>query len=352
MARGRGIGTHVMVAIPRVHCKTVVTIAFVLYIGCTKAGHQVPRQSEEENRQCWSWQGTHAACCTLCCCTCTQVCRASSVGCQHTSYHTQSEADARTRDWTLGMMAYEKILTSLTEITSQQQRSAASEEASDASGGGAAPSQSKKGGGKKRARTSTSAASLQGADAADADNSNEAQGAQPSSSSGSDSEVEAPVRKRVTHRGRFKKREASKAVSNYSCEDLTAIIGAASSFPDLTAINAVQRTAPPHDTSDEEAEKGGGNGMDDVDDVHGHTQAPMRHVIQGPPTPPPEEEDQSTAWWRNYFCRSGRLGSARTNTKRVKKVRDEVLCGLGHVWTEISTTPQHSGCDICRSSFD
>ncbi len=220
-------------------------------------------------------------------------------------------------------MAYEKILTSLTEITSQQQRSTASEVASDASGGGGG---GRSGGGKKRTRSGTSKASEDKKASRDGDD--VVNGAQPSSSSSSDDGEAPAIRKRVTHRGRFKKREASKAVSNYSCEDLTAIIGAASSFPDLTAITAQPATTHEDTSSEDDDDVKTGKDKRGKDkggkDKGGRKKAIVqndntRHV-EAPLTPPPEEEDQGTAWWRNYFCRSGRLGSARTNARRAKKV--------------------------------
>lgn len=47
-----------------------------------------------------------------------------------------------------------------------------------------------------------------------------------SAGSGSEDDRPAPIRRTVTHVGRFKRREASKAVRSYSSADLAAIVGA------------------------------------------------------------------------------------------------------------------------------
>lgn len=168
------------------------------------------------------------------------------------------------------MVAYERLLSNLTEITSAQQPST-SDAASDASGGAGSSSSSD----------------------------------EHAHASSSSSEEDIAPRRRVTHRGRFKKREASKAVSAYSCEDLTAIIGATASIVGGPSAAPVAPEAPA-------GKKRKCVDKHDADQQRTHEERKAERQEQA--------ARDAKSWWNAYFCRAGRTGAgARPATSR--KVR-------------------------------
>ncbi|PNW81226.1 hypothetical protein CHLRE_07g347300v5 [Chlamydomonas reinhardtii] len=251
-----------------------------------------------------------------------------------------AENAQNTRDWTTGMVSFDRILANLKEVSA---RPAAADDSSSSDDEAAAKAPKK-----AAKKADTKKAKKSGKDKRKRSASPSSSG---SSSSGSDSEDEAARAKRIklaSHVGRYHKRERAKLVKNYSAGDLDAILGgmkaakeevAAEEAADAEGLDptgagamgfimpviAEVRAAPRQqedsssDEEDEEQEqKAGGSGR----------AAAAKDAAAGPsaskpakqpkaPEPQPEEqwEPGKKPWWAGMFVRAGRMGSIRQELK-------------------------------------
>jgi Pin2-interacting protein X1 len=265
----------------------------------------------------------------------------------------QVEAD-RARDWSGGMLEFHRVLSTLSEVTSQhanKRTDGSSSEDSDASDGEGAAARRKAGKGAKRkkgadggepAGNAKRASKGKGAADADADAAAAAKAAkaakkkakrakkggkaaaappaEPSSSSDGGAAAAPPpaqrARKAATHLGRFKKRENAKSVRNYSTTDLAAILGGDPFAEMAAALGEVRSEAAAGGASSSGSDGEGGGGA----------------AAARPPAPAPRslqqqaerraaeaaaeaarraEEDAAGLWWSGYFTRSGRMGALK-----------------------------------------
>ena len=250
----------------------------------------------------------------------------------------------RARDWSKGMMDFHRVLSNLSEITSQHATigdQGDSDEESDASDAEAKhgsnkrtalkiskkkdrkekkKKKKKKGGEKTNKRKRSSQSSDRESDTDD----------------GSETKLErsnSESVKRVkfaTHVGRFKKRENAKMVKNYSHNDLAAILGCGNdafpSFPD-----ALGPTAPPSTESSADEAVQSQNDSDDQRQIQDkvlvgvtnqntdqfNSQSSDKELqigVEEPANVDTSSSLQADLWWSSYFCRSGRIGSSSNNT--------------------------------------
>ncbi|KAI3435872.1 hypothetical protein D9Q98_001930 [Chlorella vulgaris] len=151
------------------------------------------------------------------------------------------EAAEHAQNWTNGMLDFHRVLSNLSEVVSEHARRGASSDDDDSDAPGQAkPEQQTRGKKQQKGKPKDSTRGKKRKQLA------------PSSISSSSEEEEeqdvvaaAPQRvKAATHLGRFKKREAGKAVKGYSQHDLAAIIGvdpfaaAAAAIPEVRAQHA------------------------------------------------------------------------------------------------------------------
>lgn len=261
-------------------------------------------------------------------------------------------ASERARDWSTGMADFHRVLSTLSEITSQHAGKRRGEEDSDDDGETTLDEKSDASDGelkkkqvktsKKESKTNESSKSekkkkkekkkskrkVKSGDSCEDDSEDEDKG-KKGNSSDEQKDEEAPAPKRVklaTHLGRFKKRENAKMVKNYSTHDLAAILGEDPFAAAAAAIAEAQPHAAPSGggySSDSESDS------DEDDNKAGPRNATNKGGARAaaaslgkPPRPPKasqptvvivEDEDVDTTeyWWSNYFVRRGRMGSLR-----------------------------------------
>lgn len=289
-------------------------------------------------------------------------------------------AAERARDWTTGMHDFHRVLSTLSEVTSQHARggsvssssSGGEEERSEASDGPAARRAEKR---RRRTEAAAKAGSSAAAEKEDGtkkkkkkkkkgkekkagkvaeqpaagsvptQQQQQPQQQQEDSSSGSEPEApQQPQRaKRVaTHLGRFKRREAAKMVRGYSSKDLEAILGGVST----AAVAPVQHRA-------NELAWGAGPAAVVRAASEEPEEAPESSAARGkpaaapaacPPTPPPGHSPADEgSWWRGQFHRAagGGVGAAQAPGTRpaltVRGFREEDQEGLYNLVHENAT---------------
>ena len=256
----------------------------------------------------------------------------------------------RARDWSNGMAEFHRVLSTLSEITSQHARGKGDDDAgtattteneqSDASDGDLRKARRKKNKDTKKKKK---------------DEKKKEKKKRKGNSSGSDSqdskdeeEEEAPpAHKRVklaTHLGRFKKRESAKMVKNYSTHDLAAILGE-DPFASRTVVEINNTMNNNNDDDGYESESESESEQDEKKNDDRKKKVSFAHDIsqqqqprEGEDVPPlslEEEEEEAkiikakteeARWWSSYFVRCGRMGSlkrSRTKTQRGFSEQDQ-----------------------------
>ena len=273
----------------------------------------------------------------------------------------QVEAAEQARAWTTGMLDFHRVLSNLSEVTSQHAKrgsssdseGGSSEEESDASDGEQAakrtaaptarPPKPPAGSGKvqqggeakagKKRKRAEAAGKKSGGGSSSSDDSGRGSGDEGSGgpSSGEGLKAGGWRVKAATHIGRFKKRENAKMVQNYSEHDLAAILGgdpfaaAAAQLGELTA----QRRCSSSGSSGSDSGSSSGSEAEEPPAAAAerqrrqHTAAveaaaaalpakrPKRRPA--PVQPPTPEEPGEGQWWFGMFQRAGRLGSMRSS---------------------------------------
>lgn len=274
-------------------------------------------------------------------------------------------AAERARDWSAGMADFHRVLSNLSEVTSQHAKSGehGSSEESDASDAEIDPGhktvqktkkvtelvtelpkgrkkkdkKSKKENKKKRKEIEPTNGSI--ANGSKDNDVSEERDKCKDEPGGNKKRV-----KFATHLGRFKKRENAKMVRNYSENDLAAILGCGSGvFPSMP-INA-----EPHDPSIPKSDS-------DVDDIRQSVTTGVQATLNsqklsgaivisdgrdssqndrvdefedaGPAAMMDDggssmkvPSDHSLQWWNSYFCRAGSIGSGSSYTTIISRSR-------------------------------
>eukprot|EP00198_Chlamydomonas_reinhardtii_P003111 XP_001692447.1 predicted protein [Chlamydomonas reinhardtii] len=203
-----------------------------------------------------------------------------------------AENAQNTRDWTTGMVSFDRILANLKEVSA---RPAAADDSSSSDDEAAAKAPKK-----AAKKADTKKAKKSGKDKRKRSASPSSSG---SSSSGSDSEDEAARAKRIklaSHVGRYHKRERAKLVKNYSAGDLDAILG---------GMKAAKEEVAAEEAADAEG----------LDPTGAGAMGFIMPVIAEPKAPEPQPEEQwepgKKPWWAGMFVRAGRMGSIRQELK-------------------------------------
>ncbi|RMZ56619.1 hypothetical protein APUTEX25_002708 [Auxenochlorella protothecoides] len=181
----------------------------------------------------------------------------------------QVESADRARDWSAGMLDFHRVLSNLSEVTSQH---ATSGDSSDGSG------------------SESDAEEAPAAEATPA----------PAKPAPPKPAPPKPAPKSVSHQGRFKRRESAKDVRQYTSGSLQAILGGVDPFAALAAAQARPEVEWPSAARSADAAPAPQVSRPD---------ASARPRPAAPPTPALPRTDPG-AWWAGYFERSGRLGSA------------------------------------------
>eukprot|EP00887_Chlorella_sp_A99_P006340 scaffold3.g6340.t1 len=266
------------------------------------------------------------------------------------------EAAEQARAWTTGMLDFHRVLSNLSEVTSQHARRRASsddssedssdeERVSDASGGAGAAGRKR-----KAAEPSSSDGSSGGSSSSGGSDSDDEASSSDGGSGGSGSEggrgagaapravaLLPPAGRRVkaaTHIGRFKKRETAKMVQNYSEHDLAAILGGDPFAATAAAVGEVRAARPAATASDSEEaaerearvrapapkkqkkqrkqeQKTEAAAAAAAAAAAPPPPAKARAAARAPAQPPTPEEAGEGQWWGLVFHRAGRLGAAR-----------------------------------------
>lgn len=245
----------------------------------------------------------------------------------------QVEAADHARNWTTGMLEFHRVLSTLSEITSQHAKGGASsgddsDVDSDASDG---EKQEEKAKLKKKEKSKKKNASKEDVKTKDkstlknkskSKSKSKAEATPPAASPSDDEEGSKPSDedagvqnvKRVkfaTHIGRFKRRESAKVVKNYSSNDLAAILGGDPFASVAAAVNETQRDDSSSDSDESDSE----------DAPSAPAAAPAQQMAVATPFQQAmamehrEEDvpaDEGDHWWSGYFTRAGRLGSMRS----------------------------------------
>lgn len=187
------------------------------------------------------------------------------------------EAAERARDWSVGMVEYHRVLSTLSEITSQHASQKLESEASE--GECKQKKDIKK---RKKARKDKERKCLTEGEA------------------NKEGEPNAKRLKSATHLGRFKRRETAKMVQNYSANDLAAILGlSADPFAAACAAQCEKPIERPRSPTPDD------KGTEAV------TESTIMHV---------EEIDQTGIehWWHGYFTRAAsRIGAAMQKAGKI-----------------------------------
>ncbi|KAK9831786.1 hypothetical protein WJX74_009295 [Apatococcus lobatus] len=241
------------------------------------------------------------------------------------------EAAEHSKDWKIGMVAFDHVLSALKEVRAQHDKdqhgqstadsdSSSSEEEEEEEAPAAPPP-------KKKARVQPAAqpksepvrrkSKMKAVAAAESTADEVSMGKKPSkkqklrkdTQQAAAAAAAAAAAKNPTHLGRFARREAGKRVKGYSATDLAAILGGgASDAPPKAApaaepatLDAPEQPAPSSDASEETALE--------VGDDAGTSQP---------------EQDDSGKWWSKAFSRAGRMGSRPMDVKDAPKPKVNV----------------------------
>ncbi|KAG7669838.1 hypothetical protein Ndes2437B_g06027 [Nannochloris sp. 'desiccata'] len=259
-----------------------------------------------------------------------------------------SAAD-RAKEWTAGMADFHRVLSTLSEITSQhagkepgegdsedEGAATTSDEESDASDGERlkkkkkkeksssknVPSKAEK---KKRKKEEKK---LKQQEKKVKENSRNRGGSDDDDDKDEEEAVPAKRAKVATHLGRFKKRESAKMVSNYSSHDLAAILG-----EDPFAAAAAAITAAGGRSGGQQSSGGYESDSESDSDLEGNIKKKMekslaktkkiitiqehqeaqKNAEQGLKDDGRDDdnEDLTEYWWSSYFVRRGKMGSLR-----------------------------------------
>ncbi|KXZ53675.1 hypothetical protein GPECTOR_6g592 [Gonium pectorale] len=271
------------------------------------------------------------------------------------------------RDWTTGMVSFDRILANLKEVTATRK------EAPDAGGNHSSSSdeendETRKKGKKgkkaaKKAEPSSDAKRKRASPRPAAAESSSPSKVSGRSSSGSDDDddsegpgIQAKRLKLASHVGRYSKRERAKFVKNYSASDLDAIlggvagskaaddedevadgatgVGSLSGLPDgMSFMPVIAEVRAARAAQDDDSD--GGSSDEEEDAAAGAAPAPSGPIAQTEATAakPPRRTKQRTSeqeqqppqaeewepgkkpWWAGMFVRAGRMGSIRQELK-------------------------------------
>lgn len=261
-------------------------------------------------------------------------------------------AAERARDWSTGMADFHRVLSTLSEITSQHAGKRKGEEdsdddgettpdeQSDASDGELKKKQAKKAKKESKSKERSKAekkkkekkkSKRKSKGESSPDDASDGDTGKKENSEEEDKDEDGPAPKRVkfaTHLGRFKKRENAKMVKNYSTHDLAAILGEDPFAAAAAAIAEAQPAAPVasgggyNTDSESESDEEGVNDNNNASAPRNKNAAKNAPSAGKPPRPPKapettavvhEEEDVDTTeyWWSSYFVRRGKMGSLR-----------------------------------------
>ncbi|KAG2442104.1 hypothetical protein HYH02_009593 [Chlamydomonas schloesseri] len=267
-----------------------------------------------------------------------------------------AENAQNTRDWTTGMVSFDRILAGLKEVSARPAAaddSSSSDEEEEAAKAKKAPKKASKKADTKKAKKSSKNKRKRSASPSSSDSSSASDsGSSSSSDSESESEDEAARAKRVklaSHVGRYHKRERAKLVKNYSAGDLDAILGGMAAakqeveaeeaaeaaaagldptgagalgfvMPVIAEVRAAPRQQEDDSSSDEEEEEAGGSGRGAAGAAAAAAPSaskPAKKAKKPEPQPQPEEqwEPGKKPWWAGMFVRAGRMGSIRQELK-------------------------------------
>ena len=250
----------------------------------------------------------------------------------------------RAREWTTGMAEFHRVLSTLSEVTSQHAGKKGNDdeessdddddEDSDASDGDLKKKkdtprkkQKKVKEDKKKTSEKKRKKKMEKEKKAKKKSAKRNVSSSSSSSSSDDDEEEEeeedavaePVHKRVklaTHLGRFKKRESAKMVQNYSAHDLAAILG---EDPFAAAALAYQSTTTAVYQSDESSDESEDDEEMNLTKKNGGSEKKKKKINKSAVAAHADDDeddadamvDTTECWWSNYFVRRGRMGSLR-----------------------------------------
>jgi Pin2-interacting protein X1 len=250
----------------------------------------------------------------------------------------------RAKEWTAGMADFHRVLSTLSEITSQhagkkpeeedsedEAAATTTDEESDASDGELKKKKKKDNSSKNKILSKTEKKKRKKEEKkALKQKKNKKSTSTSSSSSGDDEKEDAAPAKRVklaTHLGRFKKRESAKMVANYSSHDLAAILGEDPFAAAAAAVTAAagQQSSGGYESdseSDSEANEDGdkitkrqkksATKTTKVITIQEHQEAQEAAADKNAKQEESEkDEDLSEYWWSSYFVRRGKMGSLR-----------------------------------------
>jgi Pin2-interacting protein X1 len=279
-------------------------------------------------------------------------------------------AAERARDWSTGMLDFHRVLSSLSEITSQHacRTEIPSDEDSDASGGEQdnvksliarkpkafgtqsneedakkrnKSSKEKKGGAKEKGKSlkKRKRTGEKSGDDEDGSGSDAQQGANTGTVQDDATAAVPRSGKRVkfaTHVGRFKKRETAKMVKNYSQHDLAAILGTDPFAEAAKTVNAAEvelKRSPSPQSVSKDCQSSPSSEEDDAPaakktGVIGTGARPAGKKEHSVRIPQPAEgagdeqlekpSQEERQWWSDYFAYAGRAGSGRDKAKAVR----------------------------------
>lgn len=248
------------------------------------------------------------------------------------------ESNERARDWSAGMAEFHRVLSTLSEITSQHASkrqgdgATTSEEESDASDGelhkaedGAIANQgekekekskSKKGSKKKEKKKEKKDRASKKRSKAPSDSEAEASG--DGIASPDEEQLTVKRVKVATHLGRFKKRETAKHVKGYSAHDLAAILGEDPFAAAAATVAEVRADAAVTSSSDSDSD-GEMAAARDAPSVQQETPTPAFTARRSEEAPVAHAAEDAGQWWSGYFMRSGRMGAMkRPGSKGIK----------------------------------
>jgi Pin2-interacting protein X1 len=257
----------------------------------------------------------------------------------------------RAKEWTAGMADFHRVLSTLSEITSQHAGKKPGEEESEDEGAAtttdeesdASDGELKKK--KKSSKKSLTSKSEKKKKRKEEKKLKKKKNKKNSSSSSSEDDSEdddeekiAPAKrpKLATHLGRFKKRESAKMVSKYSSHDLAAILGEDPFAAAAAAVSAAAAAGGEQSSGGYESDSESDSDVEGADEkrkkkrsaaaskrrkvitIQEHEDAQRdaekkenekkQDVYKNNDE---DEEDSTEYWWSSYFVRRGKMGSLR-----------------------------------------
>ena len=205
-----------------------------------------------------------------------------------------AEKADRLRDWTVGMVGFDQILSGLKEVKAAPRVEEEEEEEEEEE-----PKKVKEKGKKAKEKAKEKEKARKEEEQKKADE-------------------EATKKKQATHVGRYHKRENAKRVRCYSSEDLAAILGSVpgGSQPPVEDDRPFMKEVRAEAQEDSEVSSSGH--MSDQE-----THPASKKVKLSKKEEEEEEAPQVKSWWMGLFVRAGRMGSTRKELKS-KKVTAKV----------------------------